>query len=226
MAKDGLDRILMGLEQYLATEKLMGRTHIELDHAVLEAVREPSESKGVAQTSSPEECVKEPSVALRENKRATEPSDLSVHFDVKGNQVEPPLLIILHTLDKSALELLEKMVKAMGFDLQEIGVLSLHKPSETISTHPSERNTLTYAMLEQIRAINPRAVIGMGAHMVEMALGQSIALTQYRGKWAQCAGYRLMPTYGLNQVLQDETLKRPVWNDLQLVMHFLKKIES
>ena len=220
MAKDGLDRILMGLEQYLATEKLMGRTHIELDRAVLEAVGESSESKDVTQTSSPVEGAKEPSVASRENKRATEPSDLSVHFDVKGNQVAPPLLIILHTLDKSALELLEKMVKAMGFDLQEIGVISLHKP---ISTHPSERNALTHALLEQIRAINPRAIIGMGAHMIEVALGQSIALTQYRGKWAQCAGYRLMPTYGLDQVLQDETLKRPVWNDLQLVMHFLKK---
>ena len=210
MAKDGLDRILMGLEQYLTTEKLMGRTHIELDRAVLEAVREPPESKGVTHTPSPVECAKEP-------------SDLSIHFDVKGNQVEPPLLIILHTSDNSALELLEKMVKAMGFDLQEIGVLSLHKPSETISTHPCERNTLTHALLEQIRTINPRAIIGMGAHMVEVALGQSIALTQHRGKWAQCAGYRLMPTYGLDQVLQDETLKRPVWNDLQLVMHFLKK---
>ena len=41
MAKDGLDRILMGLEQYLTTEKLMGKTHIELDRTVLEAVREP-----------------------------------------------------------------------------------------------------------------------------------------------------------------------------------------
>lgn len=223
MAKDGLDRILMGLEQYLATEKLMGRTHIELDRAVLEAVREPSESKGVTQSPSPVECAKEPSVASREKRRAEEPSDLSIHFDVKGKQVEPPLLILLHTSDQSALELLEKMVKAMGFDLQEIGVLSLHKPSETISTHPSERNTLTHALLEQIRTINPRAIIGMGAHMVEVALGQSIALTQHRGKWAQCAGYRLMPTYGLDQVLQDETLKRPVWNDLQLVMHFLKK---
>ena len=210
MAKDGLDRILMGLEQYLTTEKLMGKTHIELDRVVLEAVREPLKSKGVSQTSIPVEGAKEP-------------SDLSIHFDVKGNQVEPPLLIILHTSDKAALDLLEKMVKAMGFDLQEIGVLSLHKPSETISTHPSERNTLTHALLEQIRAINPRAIIGMGAHMVEIALGQSIALTQHRGKWAQCAGYRLMPTYGLDQVLKDETLKRPVWNDLQLVMHFLKK---
>ena len=223
MAKDGLDIILMGLEQYLATEKLMGKTHIELDRAVLEAVREPSESKGVTQTPSPVECTIEPSVVSREMRRAEETSDLSVYFDVKGNQVEPPLLILLHTSDKSALELLEKMVKAMGFDLQEIGVLSSHKPSETISTHPSERNALTHALLEQIRAIHPKAIIGMGAHMIEVALGQSIALTQYRGKWAQCAGYRLMPTYGLDQVLQDEALKRPVWNDLQLVMHFLKK---
>ena len=223
MAKDGLDRILMGLEQYLATEKLVGKTHIELDRAVLEAVRETSKSKGVTETSSPVECTKEPSVASREKRRVEEPSDLSVHFDVKGNQVEPPLLILLYTSDKSALELLEKMAKAMGFDLQEIGVLSLHKPSETISTHLSERNTLTHALLEQIRAINPRAIIGMGAHMVEMALGESVALTQHRGKWSQCAGCRLMPTYGLDQVLQDEALKRPVWNDLQLVMHFLKK---
>ena len=223
MAKDGLDIILMGLEQYLATEKLMGKTHIELDRAVLEAVREPSESKGVTQTPSPVECTKEPSVVSREIRREEERSDLSVYFDVKGNQVEPPLLILLHTSDKSALELLEKMVKAMGFDLQEIGVLSLHKPSETISTHPSERNTLTHPLRKQIRAINPRAIIGMGAHMVEMALGESVALTQHRGKWSQCAGCRLMPTYGLDQVLQDEALKRPVWNDLQLVMHFLKK---
>ena len=223
MAKDGLDIILMGLEQYLATEKLLGKTHIELDRAALEAVREPSESKGVTQTPSPVECTKEPSVVSREIRRAEETSDLSVYFDVKGNQVEPPLLILLHTSDKSALELLEKMVKAMGFDLQEIGVLSLHKPSETISTHPSERNTLTHPLRKQIRAINPRAIIGMGAHMVEMALGESVALTQHRGKWSQCAGCRLMPTYGLDQVLQDEALKRPVWNDLQLVMHFLKK---
>lgn len=223
MAKDGLGKILMGLEQYLATEMLMGRTHIELDRAVLEAVGESSEIKGVVETSSSVECAKEPSVASRENKRATEPSDLSTYFAVKGNQVAPPLLIILHTLDKSALELLEKMVKAMGFDLQEIGVISLNKPSEMISTHPSERNALTHALLEQIRAIHPKAIIGMGAHMIEVALGESIALAQHRGKWSQCAGYRLMSTYGLDQVLQDEALKRPVWNDLQMVMHFLKK---
>ena len=66
MAKDGLDIILMGLEQYLATEKLLGKTHIELDRAALEAVREPSESKGVTQTPSPVECTKEPSVVSRE----------------------------------------------------------------------------------------------------------------------------------------------------------------
>jgi uracil-DNA glycosylase family 4 len=225
MAKDELDKILTGLEQYLATEKLMGRTRVELDRSVLQAVGKSSLSEESAPTCRPQANIQEKGISPQEDSAEEEvlEPETPFHFDLEGNQSEPPLLILLYTSDKPTLELLRKMVKAMGFDQHEIGILCMRSASAARSAQELKDERLTSALLEQIGVIHPKAIIGMGAEVSEIALGQSIALMQCRGKWFECAGCRLMPTYSLEQVLQDETLKRPVWNDLQLVMHFLEK---
>lgn len=74
---------------------------------------------------------------------------------------------------------------------------------------------------DQIRALKPRAVIALGP-AASMALTGRADVKALRGSVRDLGGIRLVVTYGPGELLQDESLKGDVWNDIKRLLSALK----
>ncbi|MFQ5427671.1 MAG: uracil-DNA glycosylase family protein [Thermodesulfobacteriota bacterium] len=79
----------------------------------------------------------------------------------------------------------------------------------------------------EILELSPSVVVAMGAEAT-MALTGLSDLKAARGRLHEFSGeagpggIQVMPTYGLKELLVQKTLKRPVWDDIQLAIKALK----
>ncbi len=114
-------------------------------------------------------------------------------------------------------ELLAKMIVAMGYQKDEVYVLSFAK----------EASTATWAEIRaQIGSIGPRAIVALGALAAQTLLENETSITELRGKmWEAKVGnlnVSLFPTFHPAYLLRKATHKKDVWDDLQKVVAFLK----
>lgn len=74
-----------------------------------------------------------------------------------------------------------------------------------------------------VLGIRPKVVITLGDRAAGMMTGRQEPLAQFRGRFFDFQGIAVMPTFHPLQLLDNQALKRPVWEDMQQVM---KKLES
>jgi len=130
-------------------------------------------------------------------------------------------------------QLLTKMISAMGLTRQDVFIANVLKcrpdtPGQTSGNRkprPEEMRTCLPHLREQIRLIQPRVIVALGATAVEGLFGRaSVQITKLRGQWTQLEGVDVMPTYHPSYVLRTQSLpiKREVWEDLLQVMQRLE----
>ncbi len=81
------------------------------------------------------------------------------------------------------------------------------------------KNCLPF-LIEQIRIIQPRVMVALGATAVEGLVGTRGTMRELRGKWHSFENTPLMITYHPSYLLRNQTLteKRKVWEDMLLVL--------
>lgn len=98
----------------------------------------------------------------------------------------------------------------------------LVKILKAMTLAPDEVYICNAADLEEIRTrvnrMQLRAVITLGPEAAECIFGSGESLNTIRGKFQVFEGVQAMPTLHPEQLLEDQALKRPVWEDLQAVM--------
>lgn len=126
-------------------------------------------------------------------------------------------------------QLLTKMIKAMGFDREQVYIGNVIKcrPPRNRNPEPDEIGLCEPFLMAQVRAIQPRAIVTLGRFAAQTLLRTDQSIGRLRGGLHRFTlddrEMALAPTYHPAYLLRNAEAKRPVWEDLQRVMEWLKE---
>ncbi|MDA0322566.1 MAG: uracil-DNA glycosylase [Verrucomicrobia bacterium] len=120
-------------------------------------------------------------------------------------------------------QLLTKMIEAMGYTREEIFIGNVLKcrPPNNRTPSPKEMETCLPYLREQIRILQPKVIISLGATALKGLVDVDGGITRLRGKWLSFEGIDLMPTYHPAYLLRSPEFKKDTWEDLQMVLRHL-----
>lgn len=121
-------------------------------------------------------------------------------------------------------KLLDKIIEAMNLKREEvyIGNVAKCRPPENRQPASDEMATCLPFLREQINIIQPKIIVTLGATAIQGLLATEEKISQLRGKWINWDGVWVMPTYHPAFLLRNPAMKKPVWEDMQLVMEKMK----
>ena len=84
------------------------------------------------------------------------------------------------------------------------------------------RTSLPY-LREQIRLIQPKVIVALGATAMEGLFGKAVSISRARGQWLEFNGTPVMPTFHPSYLLRNQApaVKRQVWEDMLMVLEKL-----
>jgi DNA polymerase len=120
-------------------------------------------------------------------------------------------------------KLLTKMITAMGYTRDEVFIGNILKcrPPENRKPTPVEIDLCRPYLVEQIKVINPKVIVALGATSVAGLLGECRSITSLRGNWMEFEGIPMMPTFHPAYLIYNQSAKHAVWDDLQDVLKHL-----
>ncbi len=122
-------------------------------------------------------------------------------------------------------QLLTKMIEAMGFTRDEVFIANVNKcrPPKNRKPLREEMDACLPFLRKQVGILQPKVIVALGATAVEGLVPESASqkISELRGHWLSFEGIPLMPTYHPAYLLRSPSMKKPVWEDLQAVLHKL-----
>ncbi len=120
-------------------------------------------------------------------------------------------------------ELLDKMIKALGLEREQVYVTNVVKtrPFENRTPRPDEAAACGPWLADELLAIRPKAIVALGGTPAKHLLQTVTGITRLRGVWGACrigdAEFPVMPTFHPAFVLRQYTpeVRSAVWQDLQ-----------
>jgi len=117
-------------------------------------------------------------------------------------------------------ELLTQMIeKGLGIARREVYICNIVK-----CRPPGNRTPLTDEVAScrpfldgQIDAVRPRVIVALGRVAAQSLLGTDAPVGRMRGEWHALLGVPLRVTYHPAAILRNAALKRPTWEDMQVV---------
>ncbi len=118
-------------------------------------------------------------------------------------------------------QLLDKILDASGFDRQKhifIANIVKCRPPNNRDPLPEEIEACIPYLYQQIKIVNPKIIILLGATALKGLIDKNAKITKIRGEWINWNGYNVMPTFHPSALLRNQNLKRPVWDDFKKVI--------
>lgn len=121
-------------------------------------------------------------------------------------------------------QLLTKIIRAMGFERNEVYIANILKcrPPGNRNPEPDEIATCEPFLIKQAAIIHPMVICALGTFAAQTLLGTDRKISALRGRFHDYHGIKLMPTFHPAYLLRNPGEKRKVWEDMQLVMEVLK----
>lgn len=124
---------------------------------------------------------------------------------------------------------LNNMIKLMGLNREDVFITNVVKCRPPFNRPPTkgEVDACRDYLIAQIRAIQPRVLVCLGASAVNALLGGKKKIGEVRGKWFEYLNIPLIATYHPSAIARAERepnyndMKKVVWGDLQLVLNKL-----
>lgn len=124
---------------------------------------------------------------------------------------------------------LEQIIGSMGLSRDQVYIANILKARPPGNRTPSTEEVQASApyLVEQIRIIEPEAIITLGGPSTKFILGTKEGITKLRGRWASWDDEDLhipvMPTFHPAYLLRNYTpeTRKQVWSDIQKVMEML-----
>jgi DNA polymerase len=116
-------------------------------------------------------------------------------------------------------QLLDKILAAAELPPEDVYICNIVKcrPPGNRLPLPPEVEACKPFLREQIRIVQPKIIVCLGALATQTLLDQSARITRDRGKWQQKGAFWIIATFHPAALLRDEMKKRPVWQDMQAV---------
>ena len=117
-------------------------------------------------------------------------------------------------------QLLTRIIGAMTLtrDQVYIGNVIKCRPPRNRTPLPDEIDTCIPYIKRQIRSIQPEFICTLGAVATQSLLGSREPISKLRGRFHDCMGIQLLPTYHPAYLLRNQEKKRVVWEDIQKLM--------
>ncbi len=121
-------------------------------------------------------------------------------------------------------QLLEKILQAMGLSRQTVYICNVIKcrPTGNRDPKPDEIAACEPFLKQQLAIIKPEIIITLGRFAAQTLLRTTAPIGRLRGQWREYEGIALMPTFHPAYLLRNPSGKRPVWEDIKLVMQRFK----
>lgn len=157
---------------------------------------------------------------------------------VTGQGVENPLVLVIG--EGPAMEddikatpftgktgaLLDKMLSAIQLDRKSncyITNIVKCRPPEDRRPFPDEISACISFLETQIHLLKPKMILCMGKSACEKLINQTVSIENIHGNFYEYNGIPVMPTYNPNDLLINQDLKRPAWEDLK---KFKRKLDE
>jgi uracil-DNA glycosylase family 4 len=121
-------------------------------------------------------------------------------------------------------ELLTRIIQAIEKTRAEVYIANVVKcrPPGNRDPQPDEVSSCRPYLERQIALVRPRAIVALGRVAAQALLGTDSPIGSLRGQWFRVQGIPTMVTYHPAALLRNAALKRPTWEDMQLVRDFLR----
>ena len=116
-------------------------------------------------------------------------------------------------------KLLDKMLSSIGLSRETnvfIGNIVKCRPPMNRDPVPDEQEACLPYLYRQINILKPKYILSVGRVSTQALIGQKEGITKLRGRFYTFEGLPLLATFHPSALLRDESLKRPVWEDLKL----------
>jgi DNA polymerase len=140
-------------------------------------------------------------------------------------------------------QLLDKIMTAIGLDRTKVYIANIVKchpmvdpsqPEKRGNDRPPVADEIEKCrpfLIEQIRIVAPKVIVTLGATATKALLNTSKGITSIRGTFNELRldnvtpPIPVLPTFHPAALLRDETLKKPVWEDMKLLRDRLRALE-
>jgi uracil-DNA glycosylase len=117
-------------------------------------------------------------------------------------------------------DIIEKGMKLRRADVFIANVLKC-RPPQNRNPEPDEILSCQPFLEAQIRAIQPRVIVGLGKFGAQWLLKTAEPITRLRGRMGEFQGIPVMPTYHPAYLLRNAAGKKDVWEDMKVVLKLL-----
>ncbi len=116
-------------------------------------------------------------------------------------------------------ELFLNILKAMHLDAEQAHIISFIAPSPQNDTPDDvwQKRVKTH-VFRKMKELNPRIICTMGEAALQVMLGNNVTLAHGEGRFHNMATALLIPTYHPARLIEDPSLKRPVWESMKRIM--------
>jgi DNA polymerase len=124
-------------------------------------------------------------------------------------------------------QLLDKILKATGLNRNEVYITNVVKcrPPNNRIPEQDEISTCIPYLENQIMILKPKFIVCLGLTAAQTLLSTKSSIPLLRGKIHTYKGIKVLVTYHPGALLRNETLKRPVWEDMKFLMAEFKKFK-
>jgi uracil-DNA glycosylase len=117
-------------------------------------------------------------------------------------------------------QLLTRIIEAIHLTRNDVYITNIVKcrPPGNRNPEPDEIETCIPFLHRQLKSIGPEFICTLGNVAAHALLGEESPISKLRGKFYSYPDARLLPTYHPAALLRNAALKRPVWDDMKLLM--------
>ncbi|HWP96797.1 MAG TPA: uracil-DNA glycosylase [Syntrophomonadaceae bacterium] len=125
-------------------------------------------------------------------------------------------------------QLLDKILDAGGFHRPSVYICNVVKcrPPGNRLPNPDEVKECNKYLEAQIRIIQPKIIVCLGALASQVVIDPKARITQIRGRWFSRQGVQIMGTFHPAALLRNESYKRPTWEDIKLISKAFQTLSS
>jgi DNA polymerase len=112
------------------------------------------------------------------------------------------------------------IVKGMKLARKDVYICNILKcrPPGNRNPLPDEISKCEPFLKKQLQIISPKIICALGTFAAQTLLKTDIPISALRGRFHSYEGIKLMPTYHPAYLLRNPSAKKPVWEDVQMIM--------
>jgi DNA polymerase len=112
------------------------------------------------------------------------------------------------------------IVKGMKLKRKDVYICNILKcrPPGNRNPLPDEISKCEPFLKKQLQIISPKIICALGTFAAQTLLKTDVPISALRGRFHSYEGIKLMPTYHPAYLLRNPAAKKPVWEDVQMIM--------